>query len=61
MHRNFYNLKIYQKGPIQNLSDDDDDDLERDDEKPQIVQLKDGDLSKEEAERLAKGKVNELI
>lgn len=60
MHRNFYNLKIYQKGPIQNLSDDDDD-LERDDEKPQIVQLKDGDLSKEEAERLAKGKVNELI
>lgn len=60
MHRNFYNLKIYQKGPIQNLSDDEDD-LERDDEKPQIVQLKDGDLSKEEAERLAKGKVNELI
>lgn len=50
-----------QKGPIQNISDDDDDDLERDDEKPIIVQLKDGDLSKEEAERLAKGEINEAI
>lgn len=48
-----------QRGPIQNVgsSDEDEDYEERDDEKPQVVQLKKGDLTEEEAQRLAKGKV----
>jgi hypothetical protein len=45
------------RGPISNLSDDEDDDeyTERDDEKPQVVQLKTGDLTEEEAKKFAKG------
>ena len=51
-----------QRGPIQNIgsSDEDDEYEEKDDEKPQVVQLKKGDLTKEEAQRIAKGKFNEL-
>lgn len=52
---------MIQKGPIENLSDEDDDEREeRDDEKPQVVQLREGDLTEEEAKRIEKGKVNEL-
>ena len=44
-----------QRGPIQNLSDDDDDNYEeRDDEKPQVVQLKEGDLTETEAKAILK-------
>ncbi|KAL7046886.1 hypothetical protein ACKWTF_002729 [Chironomus riparius] len=44
------------RGPIQNLgsSDEDEDYEERDDEKPQVIQLKKGDLTEEEAIRIAK-------
>ena len=54
----------YKEGPtvetkrqkINNFSDSDDDDIEeRDDEKPQIVVLKDGDLNATEAEKALKG------
>lgn len=38
------------------MSDDDDDYEERDDEKPQVVQLKKGDLTELEALELTKGK-----
>lgn len=41
---------------MENFSDDDDEDYqEREDEKPTVVQLKTGDLTEEEAARLAKG------
>ncbi|XP_070494480.1 uncharacterized protein KIAA1143 [Chironomus tepperi] len=44
------------RGPIQNVgsSDEDEDYEERDDEKPQVVQLKKGDLTEQEAQRIAK-------
>ncbi|CAG9799521.1 unnamed protein product [Chironomus riparius] len=44
------------RGPVQNLgsSDEDEDYEERDDEKPQVIQLKKGDLTEEEAIRIAK-------
>lgn len=42
---------------MENFSDDEDEEYqEREDEKPQVVQLRDGDLTEEEAARLAKGK-----
>lgn len=43
---------------MENFSDDDDEDYEeREDEKPQVVQVKVGDLTEEEAAKLAKGKL----
>ena len=48
-------IKCYlQREAILNLSDDEDY-LEKDDEKPLVVQLKEGDLTEEEAAKLAKG------
>lgn len=43
-----------QRAAVENLSDDEDY-QERDDEKPQVVQIREGDLTEEEAARLAKG------
>lgn len=44
---------------MENFSDSDDDDeyREKEDEKPTVVQLKDGDLTEEEAAKLAKGEM----
>lgn len=39
------------------MSDDEDDEyMEKEDEKPVVIQLKEGDLTEEQAARLAKGK-----
>lgn len=53
----YLNWNILQRAALENFSDDDDDDeyRERDDEKPTVVQLREGDLTEEEAARLAKG------
>lgn len=40
---------------MENLSDDEEDYMEKDDEKPQVVQVRAGDLTEEEAAQLAKG------
>lgn len=45
----------FQRAAVENFSDDDEDYMEKEDEKPQVVQIKDGDLTEEEAARLAKG------
>lgn len=50
-------LKISQRQRVQNLEDSDDDEREdREDEKPQIVVVKEGDLTAEQAAVAQKGK-----
>ncbi|CRL02922.1 CLUMA_CG015742, isoform A [Clunio marinus] len=42
------------RAAVDNFSDDEEDYQEKDDEKPLVVQIKEGDLTEEEAARLAK-------
>lgn len=51
----------HQREAIDNFSDDDDDGVEKDDERPQVVQLKEGDLTAEEAFVMEKGEIITII